>query len=173
MTKQRDRRQEILDRLWAILSVLEIDLLGGPNGPQKIKAGNIVRDRNDLQADKMPGMIILAADEVKDPTKLMRERGNTEERMPAQVMKMTPEIYVVLDGRGVTNENVGKDLNTARLAILNVIFSDKQLQEIVGSNGGISYDGLVTDLARNRTMKGQLGMSVTFSYPLILAEYAG
>lgn len=170
---QRDRRQEILDRLWAILKVLEIDLAGGPNGAVKIKAGNIVRNRNDLQADKVPGMIILDADEVKDPTKLMRERGNTESRMPAQIMKMTPEIYVVLETRPVGNENVGKDLNTARLAILNKIFMDQELQTICGPHGGISYDGLVTDLARNRTMKGQLGMSVTFSYPLILAEYAG
>ncbi len=169
--KQRDRRQEILDRLWAILSTLEVNLLGGPNGSVLIKAGNIVRNRQDLQADKVPGMILLDADEVKDPTKLQPQRGNTEARMPIQVMKMTPEIYIVLDVRGVQNLNVGADLNTARLAVLNKIMNDTQLQEIVGSNGGITYDGCVTDLARNRTAKGQLGLSVTFSYPLIVAEY--
>lgn len=173
MTAQRDRRQEILDRLWAILSVLVVDLAGGPNGVVQIKAGNIVRNRNDLQADKTPGMIILDADEVRDQRALQPPRGNTEARMPVQLMKMTPEIYVVLETRPVGNVNTGVDLNTARLKILNAIFSDSQLQAIVGSNGNISYDGCVTDLARNRTMKGQLGISVTFSYPLILAEYAG
>jgi hypothetical protein len=35
--------------------------------------------------------------------------------MPIQIMRMTPEIYVVLDVRPVGNLNVGKDLNTARL----------------------------------------------------------
>ena len=169
--KQRDRRQEILDRLWVILSALTVNLAGGPNGPVQIKAGSIVRNRNDLQADKTPGMIILDADEVKDPTKLQLPRGITETRMPAQMMKMTPEIYIVMDVRPVGNPNMGQDLNTARLAVLNAIMTDTQLQEIVGSNGGITYDGCVTDLARNRTMKGQLGMSVTFSYPLIVAEY--
>ena len=45
--------------------------------------------------------------------------------------------------------------------------------EIVGSNGNIVYDGCVTDFARNRTMKGQLGISITFTYPLIQNEYLG
>lgn len=157
--------------MWELFNNITIDLVGGPNGTVQIKPGHTVRNRNDLQAEKTPGIIILDADEVRDPTKLQPQRGNTEARMPVQVMKMTPEIYVVLDGRGVQNENVGKDLNTARLRILNAIFADQQLQEIVGANGGISYDGCVTDLARNRTMKGQLGISVTFSYPLIVAEY--
>lgn len=169
---QVDRRQQILDRLWDILSVLTIDLAGGPNGGSQIKAGNIVRNRNDLQADKVPGMIILDADEVRSTTQLKAPPGHQQNRMPAQIMKMTPEIYVVLDVRGVTNENVGKDLNTARLAILNAIMTDEQLQEIVGSNGDIVYDGCVTDLARNRMMKGQLGISITFTYPLIVKEFA-
>jgi len=68
---------------------------------------------------------------------------------------------------------VGKDLNTARLAILAAVLPDKQLQNIVGPNGNIVYDGCVTDLASNRTMKGQLGLSITFTYPLIQNEYAG
>lgn len=173
MTQQRDRRQEVLDRLWTLLSTLTVDLVGGPNGAKHIVAGNIVRNRNELQADKVPGLILLDADEVRDPRLMQPAPGMTQGRMPPQVMRMTPEIYVVLDVRGVTNENVGKDLNTARLAVLNKIMTDQQLQTIIGMNGNITYDGCVTDLARNRSMKGQLGMSVTFSYPLIIAEYAG
>lgn len=170
---QRDRRQEILDRLWAMFENLTVDLAGGPNGAIQIKAGNVVRNRSELQADKLPGIILLDADEVKDPRTLRPPPGHQQSRMPIQVMRMTPEIYVQLDTRPIGNENVGKDLNTARLAILNAIFSDAQLQTIVGNNGDIVYDGCVTDLARNRQMKGQLGISVTFSYPLIVAEYTG
>lgn len=173
MTAQRDRRQEVLDRLWDILSVLTVDLAGGPNGAVQIKAGNIVRNRQDLQADKMPGMIVLDADEVKDPVALKPAPGMTQNRMPAQIMKMTPEIYAVLDVRGVTNQNVGKDLNKVRLAILNAIMTDQQLWTIIGDNGNITYDGCVTDLARNRTAKGQIGLSITFTYPLIVKEFAG
>lgn len=168
---QRDRRQEVLDRLWTLFSGITVDLLGGPNGSVQIVPGNVVRNRNELQKEKVPGIIVLDADEVKDPRLLQPPPGRAMERMPAQVMRMTPEIYVVLDERGVENLNVGKDLNIARLAILNSVFSDRQLQDIVGSNGNIAYDGCVTDLARNRTMRGQLGVSVTFSYPLILREF--
>lgn len=172
MTVQRDRRQEILDRLDALFSGVTINLAGGPNGPIAIVPAHYVRNRNELQKDKVPGIILLDADEVQDPRVLTPPRGGTETRMPVQLMRMTPEVYVVLDERGVQNKNVGKDLNTARLALLNLVFTDGQLQTIVGANGKISYDGAVTDLARNRTMKGQLGMSFTFTYPLILAEYA-
>lgn len=172
MRVQRDRRQEILDRLWAIFESFTFDLAGGPNGAISIRLGNAVRNRSELQADKLPGIILLDADEVKDPRTLKAAPGMQQARMPAQLMRMTPEIYVVLDTRPIGNMNVGKDLNAVRLAILNAIMADAQLQTIVGPNGDIVYDGCVTDLARNRTMKGQLGISVTFCYPLIVAEYA-
>ncbi len=170
---QRDRRQEILDRVWELINALGITLAGGPNGPKPILAGNANRNRNQLQDDKVPGFLVLDADEVRDPNLRQPAPGLTQARMPVQIMKMTPEIYVVLDGRGVTNENVGKDLNTARLAILDALMTDVQLMKIVGPNGNITYDGCVTDLARNRTMKGQLGISVTFTYPLLIQESAG
>jgi hypothetical protein len=168
-----DRRQLVLDRLYALLGGLTIPLLGGPDGAVTIKPGNIVQNRNELPKEKVPGIIILDADEVKDPRAQLATRGLTETRVPSSIMKMTPEIYVVLDVRGVTNKNGGADLNTARLAILAAVLPDEQLQKIVGANGNIVYDGCVTDYARNRTMKGQLGISITFTYPLIRNEYVG
>jgi len=168
-----DRRQLILDRLYELLSGLTIPLAGGPTGSISIVPGNIVQNRNELPKELVPGIILLDADEIKNPLTQLRERGLTETRVPSSIMKMTPEIYVVLDTRGITNKNVGKDLNTARLAILAAVLPDTQLQSIVGANGNIVYDGCVTDLARNRTMKGQLGCSITFTYPLLRNEYAG
>ena len=168
-----DRRQLVLDRLYALLGGLTITLLGGPEGPSPIISGNIVQNRNELPKEKVPGIILLDADEIKDPRSQLPARGLIERSTPSSIMKMTPEIYVVLDTRGITNKNVGKDLNTARLAILAAVLPDKQLQDIVGANGNIVYDGCVTDLARNRTMKGQLGVSITFTYPLIQNEYVG
>ena len=170
----RDRRQEVLARVFALLSGLNIPLLGGPvAGAAPIKAGNIVHNRNELPAELVPGIILLDADEIKDPRVQLPARGLIERGVPPSIMKMTPEIYVVLDVRGPTVQNAGADLNTARLAILAAILPDKQLQSIVGTNGNILYDGCVTDFARNRTMKGQLGVSITFTYPLVPGEYVG
>lgn len=168
-----DRRQLVLDRLVELLGGLNVPLLGPPTGPNAIVPGNIVHNRNELPADKVPGIILLDADEIKDPRAQLRERGLTETRVPSGIMKMTPEIYVVLDTRPITMPNAGADLNTARLAILAAILPDSTLQNIVGANGNIVYDGCVTDFARNRTMKGQLGISITFTYPLIQNEYVG
>lgn len=170
-----DRRELILSRLAAILSGLTIPILGGPAPATvtSIPAGNFVRNRNELDASQVPGIILLDADEVRDPAIRRPPRGLIEQAMPDQIMKMTPEIYVVLDVRGISNMNVGPDLNSARLAILAAVLPDKQLQQIVGTNGDICYDGTVTDLARNRSMKGQLGISLTFTYPLKLPEYRG
>jgi hypothetical protein len=168
-----DRRQLVLNRLYVLLGGLTIPLAGGPTGPLEIPPGHIVQNRNELPKELVPGIILLDADEIKDPRAQLRERGLAETRVPSNIMKMTPEIYVVLDTRGITNKNVGQDLNTARLAILAAVLPDTQLQNIVGANGNIVYDGCVTDLARNRTMKGQLGVSITFTYPLIQNEYVG
>lgn len=164
MTARRDRRAEILERLDELLEGLTITLSTGT-----IPTGNFVHNRNELPAGKVPGIILLDADEVMDPRALRLPDGR---QLPpgVQLMRMTPEIYVVLDVRKPANANVGEDLNLARAAILAAVFTDGQLQGIVGSNGGISYDGCVTDLARNRTMQGQLGLSITFTYPLFPGE---
>lgn len=168
-----DRRELILDRIYDLLSELSIPILGdGANGPTLIAAGNIVRNQHDLDEKAVPGIILLDADEVKSQRQVRPERGHRENGVPDSVIKMTPEIYVVLDTRGVTNVNVGQDLNTARLAIMGTILPDLTLQSIVGDNGDIVYDGCVTDLARNRLMKGQLGISITFTYPLKVDEYS-
>jgi hypothetical protein len=175
MTQYDDRRELILDRLAALLEGLTIPLLGGPPPATvtEIPAGNFDRNRNELDKTKVPGILLLDGDEVRDTRQTLQPRGQQESQVPTQVMKMTPEIYVVLDVRGISNQNVGQDLNTARRMILATVLPDQTLQSIVGGNGDIVYDGCVTDLAKNRAMKGQLGISITFTYPLIRNEYVG
>lgn len=168
-----DRRELVLARLLEILSGLTIPLLGDPNGlgAVSIVPGNIVHNRNELPKELVPGLILLDGDETNDRSVRRQPRGQTEKRVPSQIMRMTPEIYIVLDVRSASNTNVGEDLNTARLAILKVVLGDSTLQDIVGNNGDICLDGVVTDLARNRTMKGQMGLAICFSYPLMYHEY--
>lgn len=149
-----------------ILSGLSIELTDG----SVIAAGNIVHNRDELPAEKVPGIILLDADEVRDP-RFQSNQGRGERPGPG-MMKMTPEIYVVLNVRKPQNVNVGEDLNLARAAILNLVLHDPGLQKITGSGGAIVVDGCYTDLARNRQMKGQMGLSITFGYPFIPDEFA-
>ena len=161
-----DRRAKILARLDVILSALSIKLMDGST-----VTGKFVHNRNELPADMVPGLILLDADEVSDPSTLRAIAGR-QLPMGAKLMRMTPEIYAVLDVRKPANVNVSEDLNLMRGAILSAIYHDQTLSDICGSNGQIVYDGCVTDLARNRTMKGQLGISVSFVYPLFPQELA-
>jgi hypothetical protein len=183
----QDRREGILHRLEEILGGvrvngvwqsggLSIPILGDtgvPNPVTMIPAANFSRNRNQLTVKTAPAILLLDADEVRDASVTSSQRGLRENRMRDQIMKMTPEIYVVLDDRNIVNKNSGRDLNTARLAILAAIIPDVTLQKIVSAQGDMVYDGTVTDFARNRQMKGQLGISLTFTYPLIGQEVMG
>lgn len=162
-----DRRALILNELESLLSGLTIELSTGV-----IPAGNFVHNRNELTAGKRPGIILLDADEVADP-RVPQVQGGRATAIAARIMKMTPEIYVVLDDRKPANKDVGPDLNIARAAIINAILLDKTLSDITGAHGSIVYDGCVSDLARNRVMEGQMGISFTFVYPFIPSEIAG
>lgn len=158
-----DRRALILNRLVELLKDFTIHLTGDTlSGPV---ATQFVHNRGELPSEKAPGIILLDADEARDPRFTAKPSGRNTPMRP-QVMRMTPEIYVVLDVRKPLNKNVGEDLNTARAKLLNLVMLDPQLSQIVGANGDIVYDGCLTDLARNRTMKGQMGVSFTFVYPL-------
>jgi len=168
-----DRRQAIIDRLDAILAGMTITLTGTQGTPAEIPPGNFVHNRNELPAKLVPGVILLDADEMSDSRAVPPAPGRQLNQMRDQVVKMTPEIYVVLDVRKPLNLNVGKDLNLARMALLAAIWGDPTIQAIVGPNGAITYEEGVTDLARNRTMQGQMGISITFTYPLKPSEIVG
>lgn len=164
---QIDRRVLILSELEDLLGKLTVTLSTGA-----IEAGNFVRNRNELTAEKRPGIILLDGDETPDPRVPAPPTGRDTAIAP-RIMLMRPEIYVVLETRKPQNKNLGEDLSIARAAIIAAVLKDRTLQQIVGTNGQIIYDGCVTDLARNRTMEGQIGISFTFVYPFIPFEIAG
>jgi hypothetical protein len=170
---QLDRRAMIIDRLVELLSSFAVTLRGDPlSGPLAVDPAVFTHNRGELPNEKVPGLILLDADETRDPRYAQQQAGRRTPVAPT-LMRMTPEIYVVLNVRKPQNMNVGEDLNTVRAALLNLVLHDTVLTSIVGENGQILYDGCVTDLARNRTMKGQMGLSITFVYPLIPNELLG
>lgn len=165
-----DRRQMILDRLVELLQGFTIQLTGTTlSGPLETQ---FVHNRGELPSEKAPGVILLDADEARDPRFTAKPSGRNTPIRP-QVMRMTPEIYLVLDVRKPLNQNVGTDLGLARAKLLALIMLDPVLSQIVGANGDIVYDGCLTDLARNRTMRGQMGVSFTFVYPLNPTDLSG
>lgn len=167
---QFDRRQAILVELGSMLAALvpTIVLTGTQGTPAGFATGGYVHNRNELPQGLVPGIILLDADELPGGTPVIPGRAQT--RIAPQIMKMTPEIYVVLDVRKPNNLNVGEDLDLARIAILQGIWTDQTLLNLVSSNGRIVVEACVTDLARNRTMQGQLGISMSFYYPLLPNE---
>lgn len=164
MTIRADRRQLICARLFELLEGLSVTISTGPIPP-----GHIVHNRNELPQEKVPGIILLDADEVRDQR--FPETPGRQTAPGPGIMKMTPEIYIVLDVRKPQNKMVGEDLNEVRGEVLRLVLHDPVLQSITGTNGSIVYDGCVTDLARNRVMQGQMGVSITFSYPFIPGEF--
>jgi hypothetical protein len=166
MAAKADRRAFILARSFDILSNLIITISTGV-----IPAGHIVHNRGELPEELRPGLIFLDADEVRDPRYVQNAAGRSTPPKSG-MMRMTPEIYAVLDDRKPANLLVSEDLLLMRTAVLNALFTDPQLQQFTGAEGSIVYDGCVTDLARNRQMKGQMGLSITFGYPFIPGELA-
>lgn len=163
MTAKVDRRDQILSRLAELLPTLNITLSTGIIPPS-----HFVRNRDELPEELVPGIIMLDGDERRDQ-RFPSLQGRSERTAPSMVI-MTPEIYVVLDVRKPHNKLVGEDLNAARTVILDAVFHDANLQAFTGSGGSTQLEATVTDLARNRQMRGQMGLVLSFSYPLIPGE---
>ena len=173
MAQTADRRQLILAELASLLAALvpTIVLTGTKGTPSNFATGGFVHNRNELPEGLVPGIILLDGDENQGDKVVLP--GRIPPRIAPQIMKVTPEIYVVLDVRKPTNFNVGEDLSISRVAILSAIYQDQNLLSLVSSNGRIEVVMTVTDLARNRTMQGQLGLSIAFHYPLLPNEIVG
>lgn len=141
----RDRRQQIINRLAAILSPL-------------VPAGHFFQNRGDLPQGMRPAITVLDMDETAQLEG--RQRGPSP-----NIMHMTPQIVVSLDSNAPQNPNVGMRLNTLRLQILGLVLSDSELLSICGQNGRIDYRGCETDLALGRDFLGQMSIVITFVYP--------
>lgn len=146
-----DRRESILARLLEIASDIE-----------GIKRA--WRHKGRLTEDARPAIVILDADETAE------EEGNVSSSRPSDLSRrvvMTPEIYIML---GSSLEDVGTDINAMRAKFLKAVMLDAELREIVGTNGHFKYEGCATGLGEGRTMEGEMGVSISFTYVLKYAE---
>lgn len=114
--------------------------------------------RNDVQKSDVHDVIsYLDADEEAAETDMGRGRPSEAPRKVA----MEPEIYISLGRR---TDDVGTVMNAYRAKLLGLIFADAALKSILGTNGTIEYLGCKTDLARGRTMIGEVGIGLRFHY---------
>lgn len=153
-----DKREQILVRIQEIMV------------EAKTGAGILtsVRNRGALPNDKRPATVLLDGDEREanvTPFTRADQYGGTRPRL----MRMLPELYVIMDeGRptGLTADaiNLGTLLNEKRIKLSNAICNDAALIALLGPNGGIFYNGCVTDLKSGSALTGQMRLDFAYNY---------
>jgi hypothetical protein len=164
-SSQRDRREEILLRIMALLR-------------EMLEVGDFVtvwRDRGEVppvdsetKAPLLPAAILLDGRE----TPRVRTEGHAYGRAPpGTVMTLLPEVWVVLMPKeNVTNEGVGEELSLYRVKLVGKILHDDTLIAIVGANGEIEYRGCETDMQSGGLLEGQMRLDFGLSYVLLPDE---
>ncbi len=152
-----DKRELILARLFEVLQAVTVD---------GIDIVACVRNRDQLEADMRPGILLLDADEEARPDADHRGRAAAA---PNRI-ELKPEIYIAMDSRKPANEGIGADLNKFRAAVLKAVLSDVTLATLAGGSSNLFYMGMVSDLARGRNLEGEMGLMIVISYVLRPSE---
>lgn len=138
-----DHREAILSRL--------LEIAAGIEGVTKA-----YRNQDDIPEKSRPAIVILDGDEAADDG----DPGRRPTTAPRRI-GMTPEIYILL---GSSPENVGSSINLIRARFVKAVMTDATLRGLTLDGDGIRYEGCATGLARGRSMEGEMGVSLTFTY---------
>lgn len=114
--------------------------------------------RNVVRASdaENPAIYLLEGDELTNEEDLKGRRG-----MGPRRVTMTPQVIIK---RIRSSNEVGPDLNTLRLATINAVLSDAQLQNLTLNKQGVGYDGMETDLAFGRQMVGHMALRFRMTF---------
>jgi hypothetical protein len=114
------------------------------------------RNNIDWTDDQLPMGLVLDGDE--DVV-----AGNDTSRPSNRplLVEMTPEIQI-----GEQSDSIGSDLATFRAELIKRVLFDATLNELIGSNGKISYLGCVTVFNWLEKQYGVLQMRFTLKYAL-------
>jgi hypothetical protein len=153
-----DRRERILTRVWDLLKTIP-------------GMATHVRNRGELPEELRPALVLLDADE---SVELTHTQARGQLRTPPMIVVMRPQIFITLKDREPKNEGIGEELNRVRRLVLPILLptltGDDTLKTLVGANGFIRYEGLLTDMATGRSMRGELQFLFAFGYVLRLDE---
>lgn len=127
---------------------------------------NNYRNRGDIDETKKPAIAMFDADEMAEEAVFVRGRKLA---LP-NLVGLRPQVFMLLRNVEPQNINIGPMLSTHRRNILVAIHSDAELATLVTENGQIRYEGMATDLASGRSMKGEAQLHFAFIYPLMIRE---
>lgn len=116
-------------------------------------------ERNRIQWDdrQLPAVSVLEGDEEVSESDLPRGRPSAR----PYLVTATPQVYVRVGGT-----EVGTDLNTLRLAIIEAILNDSELVAMSLNGRGIRYAGMQSTLAAARSMDGAFVLVFAITYEL-------
>lgn len=148
-----DKRELILARIAAITTEAKTD------------AGILfcARNRALVANDKRPACVLLDGDESPGPQRIVRP-GRQQVHLRPSIMQMKPELFIIMDEKRPTNENIGPLLNAKRIALSKALADDAALKDLLGANGGITYNGCVTDLKSGSALTGQMRLDFVYTY---------
>jgi hypothetical protein len=155
-----DRRERILNQVWTLLQTIE-------------GMAACVRNRGELPEGMRPALVMLDGDESVD---LQPPGGRSQLATPPLLVTLRPQIFITLLDQEPKNAGVGEELNRIRRLVLPIILptltGDATIKGLVGANGYVRYEGLLTDMASGRAMRGELQFQFAFGYVLRLDELA-
>ena len=132
---------------------------------EKTNAGivTVARNRGLLKTEARPACVLLDGDETPKLVHNNQRRGRAMLMAPS-IMIMRPELYVALEEKPPLPDTVGPQLNAKRIALVAAIAGDLALTALLGSNGGMTYNGCVTDLKSGSALTGQMRLDFAFTY---------
>lgn len=154
-----DTRELILVRLLAIC----VDQLGFITK---------VRNRGLHSTEKRPAVLLFDGDETPALThggRQNRAHAGIIMALTPQIMIMKPEMWITLEEPEDSKhalELLGTRLNAMRVQMIKAIAEDDQLLLLMGSNGGLLYNGCATDLKSGSSFRGQMRLDFEYRYVL-------
>lgn len=114
------------------------------------KLQTVARNRGVLDQDMRPAGVMLDGDE-----RIISSYENRGRRaMSPAVFEMTPQFFIALKTKTPQNEGQGTLLNFYRAELITRLRGDAGLLTLLGSNGGIAYNGMTTDFKTGMAMEG-------------------
>jgi len=149
-----DKRELILQRLLVILGAVE-----GIAAARRNRGANAQNER--------PALVLVDGDE----SAVLSHKTSSRAGFAPSIQAMKPGIYILPKSLTPTNQdadgrNIGEITNGFRVAIIEKIAADTELENLLGPNGGISYNGAETDLKSGSALYGEMRLDFTLRYVL-------
>lgn len=149
-----DKRELILVRLQGVL--------GGIAG---LAPAQVFRDRGEFDEEKATFPIAVLLDGTE--RKLSEGRDGRGDAVLPMIMELSPQIFLILKPKVLNKASeYGPEISGWRVKMLKAIFFDSALLALLGSNGGVDYRGMDTDMQTGQNMEGQLRFNFAFRYVL-------